>query len=189
MNKLSLWFHSYRTECKKALIGIGIGIMFLTLVALAVWLFTGPLSGNTKVNWQMNGTLVTADGTLEETMELSIVGKIHKDPDERDILTLDITLPDDFPYSFKGRDIPRFYSSSDEIDEFPYYVCSGFCYGKAQNEPVLCTFAFDEEKGWAIFWWLDNPGQYLIASRDTDADPAAILAHFQGFIDLVETDK
>lgn len=185
MNKLSLWFHSYRTECKKALIGIGIGIICLALVVLAVWLFSGPLSGNTKVNWQMNGTLVTSDGTVIETMELSIVGKIHKDPNKRDILTLDITLPDDFPYSFKGRDIPEFYSSSDEIDEFPYYVCSGYTYDKSENAPVLCSFALDEERGWAIFCWPNQPEQYLVCSTTADVNADEIITHFQAFLDSV----
>lgn len=132
----------------------------------------------------MNGTLVTADGQVQDTLEVAIVGKIHKDPEERDILTLDITLPDDFPYSFKGRDIPKFYSASDGIAEFPYYVCSGFTYNKSKNTSILCNFALDEDKGWAIFLWPDNPEQYLVCSTATDVNAEEIIAHFQAYLDL-----
>lgn len=182
MNKLKLWYTSNKDATKKAMIGTAIGILCVALIGIAVWIFTGPLSGNTKVNWQMNGTLVTADGTVKETMELSIVGKIHKDPTEPDILTLDITLPDDFPYSFKGRG--EYYSIGEKIDEFCYYVCNTYTYSNLENTPALSAFAIDEEKGWALFLWPDCPGQYLVASTD-GTDPQVILSHFQAFIDTL----
>ena len=183
MNKLSLWLRSYRDECRNAFIGIAIGLLCLAIVVMAVWLFTGPFSHNTKVNWKMNGFLITDDCAVKENIELSIVGKINKYSDQPDMLTLDITLPSDFPYSFKTSDTPNFISMSDKIVEFPYYVCSGYAYNRLTNSPTPCIFALDDSKGWAIFLWLDHPEQYLVCSTDADVNAVEVMARFQAFLD------
>jgi hypothetical protein len=154
----------------------------VALIGVALWALISFLSKNTHINWSMQGSYVTEDGQLKETMDLSITGNIQKDPAKRDILTLSISLPETFPYTFTASN--NFYSMSDEIDSMPYYACSGYSFKKKASAPELCFFALDEEKQWAVFLWPDDPGQILVASADSGVDPKQIISHFQTFLDI-----
>ncbi len=178
---------NYSQSKKQPIFYIIASAICVALIGVASWALISSLSKNTQINWSMLGSFVTEDGQLKETMELSITGSIQKDPAKRDILTLSISLPETFPYSFSASN--SFYSMSDEIDSIPYYACSGYSLGKESSAPELCFFALDEEKQWAVFLWPDDPGQILVASAAPGVDPRQIISHFQTFLDIHKTNE
>lgn len=180
-------YGNYSQNKKRPVFYIIASVICVALIGAASWALISSLSRNTRINWSMQGSFVTEDGQLKETMELSITGNIQKDPEKRDILTLRISLPETFSYSFPASS--DFYSMSDGIDSMPYYACSGYTLGKKSSDPALCFFALDEEKQWAVFLWPDDPGRILAASADPGADPRQIISHFQTFLDIHKTSE
>lgn len=158
-----------------------------SLIVVVAWALISFLSKNILINWSMQGSLITEDGQLKETMGLSIAGNIQKDPAKRDVLTLDISLPETFLYNFSPSN--NFYSMSDEIESMPYYACSGYTLGKESDTPVLCFFALDIEKQWIVFLWPEDCEQFLVASADPGVDPRQIISHFQTFLDIHKANK
>ena len=135
-----------------------------------------------KVDWTMDTKMVHGDGQLISNGTMMIEGSIVKQEDANDLLLLNISLPGTVHYLFTD------HTQSNEgffimETELPYYFSMGYCYSILDNEPVFSQFALDTEMGYVIMDWKNLPGQYLIASRDGEVDPAVILAHFQGFID------
>lgn len=167
---------------KQPIFYIGAFAICVSLIIVVAWALNSFLSKNIQINWSMQGSLITEDGQLTETMELSIAGNIQKDPAKRDVLTLDISLPETFLYSFSPSS--TFYSMSDEIEAMPYYACSGYTLGKESDTPMLCYFALDVEKQWMVFLWPEDCEQFLVAAADPGVDPRQIIAHFQTFLDI-----
>ena len=122
-----------------------------------------------------------------DTTKLTITGNIQKDPERRDVLTLDISLPETFPYSFSANN--SFYSMSDRIATMPYYACSGYTLKKGSDTPALCYFALDVEKQWMVFLFPEECEQFLVASVDPGIDPIQIISHFQTFLDIHKSNK
>ena len=180
-------YGNYSQNKKRPVFYIIASVICVALIGAASWALISSLSRNTRINWSMQGSFVTEDGQLKETMELSITGNIQTEPEKRDILTLSISFPETFPYSFSASH--SFYNMSDEIDSMPYYACSGYTLGKGSDTPALCYFALDEKKQWAIFLWSEDPGQILVASADPGVDPRQIISHFQTFLDLQKTNE
>lgn len=135
-----------------------------------------------KVDWTMDTKMVHRDGQIIGNGTMIMEGSIIKQEDANDLLLLNLTLPNTVQYRFTDhtQDDEGFFIMETEL---PYYVSMGYCYSILENAPVFSHFALDAEMGYLIIEWENLPGQYLIASRDGDADPATILAHFQDFID------
>ncbi len=141
---------------------------------------TSPSGDN--IRWSMEAMLVTADGQLISNGTMRIEGNIVKQEDTQDLLLLNLILPSTLDYRYTDHSQSETGCFLKETD-LPYYVSTDYCYSITDNAPVLYFFALDAEKGYFIMQWENLPGQYLIACRDGEVDPAVILAHFQGFLD------
>ena len=141
---------------------------------------TGPY----QADWSINGTIVLADGTVVESIRLTVQGTIQAQVDNYALLFLDIILPSDFRYFFKMPSNGGYISVKRQYDSLGYYVCSTYCYDKAKNEPIATSFAVDPEKEYMIMHWDDGSGRYLVASANPDVTATEILTHFEDFVKL-----
>jgi hypothetical protein len=132
--------------------------------------------------------MVTSGGRLISNGTMRIEGNIVKHEGSNDLLLLKLSLPSTLHYSFTDHTLDEegFHSIPTEL---PYYVCMEYCYSSLDSAHIFSCFAIDAEMGYFIAQWKNLPGQFLIASRDGEADPALIRAHFQGFLDLFVKDK
>ncbi len=187
MNKLRLWYCGNKAAVKQALISAAIVIVCVALIGTAVWVFTGPLTGNTRVDWTMQAYLVSADGNVVETTEISIAGRIKDRTDKRDSLWLGFTMPDSFQYPLSAKGETENYNL-DKDGHLPYYVCHEYFFNQHTASFFSAYYAIDTQKEYFIAYWDDGSGQCLVASTG-EVDPQVILAHFQTFIDTLPKDN
>jgi hypothetical protein len=53
--------------------------------------------------------------------------------------------------------------------------------GKISNEPESFTFAFSEEKRWAVFVWESAPKQYFIVTPEPSVSITEVIDYFNIF--------
>ena len=131
----------------------------------------------------MCGRLVSDDGNVERSFEMSLIEHIEKKPDARDTMTIEMNLPVDFPYIFAENE--TYYNGSGEIEAMPYFTGSGMALGKISNEPESFTFAFSEEKRWAVFVWESAPKQYFIVTPEPNVSITEVIDYFKIFLNIL----
>lgn len=157
-------------------------IVCIAIISI-ILLFISPFQQNVNVDWTMNGTMITADGRIGETMVFTVAGTIRNNSDDNDKLVLNFALPNTFRYVYNT-------SSSDDIStmrqyaNLPYYISLGYDYDKVTNSPVFRRYALNLEDEFMIMVW-DRDNYYMVASRDPNVDPRTILYSFQSFLDLL----
>lgn len=156
------------------------------LAGVAIWIFTSRYLANkntSNIDWTMQGYLVTADGQVQEELEISLTGKIRdydSEDEANDELQLAFHFPDSFRYS--NHDSAQKYLSDNTIQNFyHYHLCHGFGYDKRKKESVPLSFALDSEKEYLIMQWSDDSGLYLVAAVD-QTQPTQLLGHFKDFL-------
>ncbi len=152
----------------------------LLLGGAAFWFLTAP--STEPVALTMQGYVLNTDGSVQETIEVGVVGtaQYYRDVDRRDELDVEIQLPDSFRYQF-SRDDPPYYrlpgmDSTQSIFEF----CA-FGYDKIADESEFFYFALDTELGYLVMNWQKGttfPVSYLVAAADPSVTPQEILDHF-----------
>lgn len=164
---------------RKRLIATAISVLCIFLTATTAVGYYESITS--KVDWSMQGYLVTADCEILQTTELSISGSIRKKPHAPDELSLEILYDPNFYYIDEL--MFTYYSMIDKTDYMPYY---SFCqiYTNKRNEMGVVIYALDDEKGYFIAYYEDQPAQILVAST-SNASPQEILNHFQPFIESI----
>ena len=176
---------------KKKWIVLGvIAAISIVLIGAAVWVHFLPYRTN-KIDWDMHGYLVTADGEVKEELELSVKGKVrdYKDREETDQLKLNFALPDSVPSQLRWADNQKcFLSDFQRSFDTPYYACYAFAYPVPIGKD-LCVFALDPVQKYVIIKWVDESGQLLVASSNPAVSAQEILKHFQTFLDFYAFDR
>ena len=164
---------------RKRLIATVISVLCVLLTATTAWSYVELTTS--EIDWSMQGYLITADGEILETTELSITGSIRKYPHKPDELSLEILYDPNFYYVDES--MYTYQSMSDEMEYMPYYF---FCqiYTNKRNESGVVIYALDDEKGFFIAHFMDQPGQFLVAAT-SDVEPQEILAHFQEYVNYM----
>ena len=152
--------------------------ILLCLCLILAVLMTG-CQEKTKLDLSMHGYVMTTDGFVVDRLELSMQGKIYHGEDVYDEIVLEIDFPESFAYMNVSSDEPEM---AFRHPTHGYHTLSMFTYHKKLNALKGTMIAIDEEKGWAILLWTQDPQQILVASTDADTDPTQILAYFQDFI-------
>lgn len=152
--------------------------ILLCLCLILAVLMTG-CQEKTKLDLSMHGYVMTTDGFVVDRLELSMQGKIYHGEDVYDEIALEIDFPESFVYMNVSSDEPKM---AFRHPTHGYHTLSKFTYHKKLNTLKGTMIAIDEEKGWAILLWTQDPQQILVASTDADTDPTQILAYFQDFI-------
>lgn len=148
---------------------------------------TGKILSEKQIDWALHGTLTqNGDATLD-TVTFTLNGTIPNEPDlsgSVQISSLSITLPEAFNYvSQEGQPVSCYAYISENSEASTILVIHGSSYNKEATLPVAMTIYLCPEKEYVVVQWSDNQDLYLVASTDPNAEPSAILAHFQGFID------
>lgn len=175
-NRLLLWIKSHRAACKKVLIGSGIGIICLVLVGFALLHFD-----KNEIDWDMQGYLVSADGTIEDSVSMRVTGDMDKEGSHT-YFDIDILPENDFIYRFDTPEPDGYISTSQEGDPLPFCTFSSFSFHNA-NGATQTFFAIDTEKEYMIIHWNDGTGRYLVAATDSDVTAQEILEYFRKFVD------
>lgn len=164
---------------RKRLIATAISVLCVFFTATAAWSYVELTTS--EIDWSMEGYLLTADGEILETTELSITGSIRKYPHKPDELSLEILYDPNFYYVDES--MYTYQSMSDEMEHMPYYL---FCqiYTNKRNEMGVVIYALDDEKGYFIAYYRDQPEQFLVAST-SNASSQEILNYFHAFIEDV----
>ncbi len=149
------------------------------LLGAIIWAADG-FPRTVRVNWTMQGALTDPQGQVQQTLSLTVQGKIKDYPSKSDVLELDIILPESFHFSFSGAESGI--SSGYRPENADYYLCSGFAYDKAENAPIFCQFGIDASQEALIIDWDDSQDLYLVAATDPEYSPDSLLAHFQVFL-------
>ncbi len=140
-----------------------------------------------KVDWNLHGYLITADGEVKEELDFSVKGKIrdYKDREEMDQLRLNFTLPDPLPNKLQWADNQKCFLSDFQLYfDVPYYVCHAYAHPVPNIESSLCVFALDPIQKYVIIKWGEESGQLLVASADPTVSAEEILKHFQRFLNF-----
>lgn len=157
-------------------------IAFVALIGAGIWCFVIASPEYTQIDWDMQGTLVTTDGQVLETLAFSLSGKIEKDPQERDTLRLNITLPEDFDYMI-SEEPTVFYSAAEAVESVPYYICGEtYCLNRDSSAMTLVELALSEQQEFVILYFQETPGTFLVASTNKAVTPQQILGYFDFFV-------
>ena len=147
-----------------------------------------------QIDWTMYSVWVDEQGNVPEgqqplafSVKCAVYG--NGSPNSAAELEYSYTFPKDFRYTIEMPSNMLAPAYGPKMTGYPYYITSGYQYDFEESGYDYCYWAISLEKEWMIFEWeyLDgskkDPGRYLIASRDPNADPKEILAYFQGFLD------
>ena len=148
---------------------------------------TEPNSDANRINWNLDGTWISADGTASSTATGSIFGNVQLGDTGEDTLDLNITFTEGCNYQYTN---PTSYSSeSRKYLKVPYCVCPLYSYSKDKNASVFSYIGISLDKEYVIFHWEDQKDLYLVASTDPDTDPKDILSYFEVFVQTYPSDK
>lgn len=169
------------TNRKRTIWTLG-AVICAALLGMALWLFNDPLSRDAQLNWDIQGTWITADGQVLETLAFSLSGEIEKHSKERDILRLNIRLPEDFDYVIP-EEPTIFYSNAEVVESVSYYICGGaYCLERTSGDMTLVELALSEKQEFMILYFSETPGTFLVASTNHNVKPEEILAYFDFFV-------
>ena len=130
-----------------------------------------------EISYDLYGTWITADGELQESVDFHISGQVDMDASGEDTMTLDISFPDTFTYSYLAK--KEFASQSRKYFGLSYCVSTGFSWRRGSDIPVISYLALCPEKEYVLFYWDERPGRYLVASTDPDTAPEQIISYFE----------
>lgn len=139
--------------------------------------------------WNLYGTWITTDGTMEGTMDFPLSGiVIERHGQSWDHLRLDYYFPDDFRYHCKPNANSYNASASFFREEEGYFAVATVCFDRKVNWSTEMRYAIDLDEEYFIIQWQDDPwcpeapDLFLVASTDPDVDPASIMEHFKRYI-------
>ncbi len=146
------------------------------------------------IDWEMYAVWVDEHGNVHQgelPIEFSVQCTFYANGKNAGAPALDYTFrfPEDFRYLIEMPDTGTSTAWGPNMTGYPYYITSGYQYDFEKVDYTFGYWAVSLEKEWMIFEWeyfdggKKNPGTYLIASRDPNADPQEILTYFQGFLD------
>lgn len=146
-----------------------------------------------QIDWNMYAVWVDQEGNVqrgEEPFMFSLQCAIY-DRGGTSATELDyvFTFPENFRYEIKIPSNGPAPANGPKMTGYPYYVSFGYVYDFQIVDYTFAYWAMSLEKEWMIFEWEyydgseKDPGAYLIAFRDPNANPQEILTYFQGFLD------
>jgi hypothetical protein len=131
----------------------------------------------------MHGAVIQADGTCIERIQFITDYLTCTTPDGARA-----TINIDFPESFRYDDL--ILDSSIPINHRVfhdrYLTLQPFLYDSEYGDFVIVWFAFDFREQRFILGWHDQPGMYLVASADPDADLQELITSFNDVIAFYE---
>lgn len=135
--------------------------------------------GTKELEWTMQGAWVDATGKAGEKVELKLKGTVNLLEDGESSYRMTFTDPEEkVAYSVLGV----------LGSEYSYTCCHAMGTEKGADSLNMkmysAYFGLDYAKGCVIIDFDDEKDVYLIASIDSNADMAALWAHFQGFFDI-----
>lgn len=136
------------------------------------------------VDYTMQAALITADGEVKETLQVTVQGNIYGDRDKQPRMELAISTPDSFRYRYHAPNEGTATSISGVYDTLPYYVWLGYSYDTLADSAVFSSCAMSVEKEFLIMDWDDGESLYLVAATDPSVDFVSILEWFKGYLDL-----
>ena len=162
-----------------------------TLFVGALCFALGGAAANTSlreadltVDYTMQAALITAEGEITETFEITVRGNIYGAKDLHCEMELSVLMPESFRYRYHTPNEGTATSFSGINDELPYYVWWGYGYDAVANKPVMGSYAMSVEKEFLIMDWDDGQDLYLVAAADLNADFAAVLEYFDSYLAL-----
>lgn len=143
-----------------------------------------------KLDWEMRGYLVRKDGTILDTVSLSLAGEVMETAEGGTMLNYALNLPDTLRYRHLSTDGYVHDPGFDGIIDVPYAVWFGFGYDaeindnvfmynaiSVEEEMIICAFHYAEE------WALENV--YLVAATNAEATPEEIMEYFQVLVEKI----
>lgn len=131
------------------------------------------------IDWSLHGAWITAAGEVQKAVDFRISGQVDMEASGEDSMTLDISFPDTFPYSYTEK--TEFVSQSRKYLGLSYCVSSAFSFRRYSGDPVSSHFVLCPEKEYVLFYWEAQPDRFLVASTDPDTNPQEILTYFDAF--------
>lgn len=133
------------------------------------------------VTWDLHATYLTDDGEILDSFPLSVEIDIDKKEAANDLLSLRIDLPETFVYTHPYPAPLVFESLTDELTDVDYYICdTDYIVHRAM--PKLIQLVLCEKMEYLLLYWPEDPGKYLVASRDADVAAADILTYFDYYL-------
>lgn len=149
---------------------------------IAVALCLASCAPTTSVDWNMHATLLTADGTAEDSFDLPVAGVISE-LDDRHYLNLEVDLPKSIPYMMSIAEPNGDPVEQDLLEREGDYITWGYCYDVNVNAPAPMMWGINTEKKYFIAYWGEDYGKFLVASVDPNVKPAEIMEHFDYLIE------
>ena len=126
--------------------------------------------------WRLHASYITEDGAVLDTFDFSLRYNFRSYSNCIDLLYLSLDLPENFPHKITSGIVLDNYQYSVELEDIQCYAA---CNPNSYHPDLPTQFAFSEERGFLLLSWANDPGKYLVASRDETVSPAEILAYFE----------
>ena len=136
------------------------------------------------IDYTMQAALITADGQVTESLQITVQGSIYGDKDKQPQLELAIVTPDSFRYRYHTPDEGIATSISGVYDDLPYYVWLVYGYDTKSDKAIFSSCAMSVEKEFLIIDWDDGEDLYLVAAADPTEDFASVLEYFEDYMKL-----
>ena len=181
---------------KKSMRWIALAVSMIVLCGLCFFLGGATAdNGDQEVkalplNWQMNGYLVKKDGTVLETVTVTLTGEVMERPEHGTMLHYALNLPAKFQYMYLSTE--GYIQAHDfaSIIDVPYEIWFGFGYDTAINSSLFMKNAISVEEEMIIYTFeypeeLEREEVFFVAATDTEATPETIMEYFQIFVDRI----
>lgn len=142
---------------------------------------TGLPEMHEEISYDLHGAWITEAGEVQQAEDFRISGQVDMQASGEDSMTLDISFPDTFPYSYTEK--TEFVSQSRKYFGLPYCVSTAFSFRRLSGDAVISHFVLCPEKEYVLFFWEAQPDRYLVAATDPDTDPAQIVTYFEVFFE------
>lgn len=166
----------------------GLSLLLICLVIAGLWGCHRKEAVNT-IDWDLHGVWVTADGVVQdeqESVNFSLSGAL---PAEYELystveMKLNFIWPDSFTYPNEGT---QAYTGGAGIankhENQSIYHGGKYVSSTETNQSTFLGFTVCPEEGFIVIH-VDN--RYLVASTDSDADPAKIFTFYKTYSHVSE---
>ena len=148
------------------------------LIAALLLLFVGCAEKKQKIDWDLSGTWITADGEIGENISFSIEGEFDTEdvePGNLQIANFTVQRPEDFRYgSYDEAEFAVYAFREAEGSASVWFLCIGWDYDPATNSMITENLLFSLEREYGVVYWPEREGNYIVASTDPETDPQDI---------------
>lgn len=158
----------------------------LALIAAFLFSFVGCTSASdSKIDWNLRGVWVNSDGTVQTNrshQDISVSGTLPSEFKNRDQVEMDLAFTWPNGIVQQNDDQKKYIGHAQYADKHKnqaFYLVSTWLYYTDRNDFTSISFLICPDERFVVAHLDDD---YLVASTNTNADPAEIFAFYKTYV-------